>query len=73
MSFRRRGSRGRPVVKITDSWSACCEFEPSTAEDTPLQRRPVHTLNMMKLKRLAFGVVGKLGEGYTRSDFVLVT
>ncbi|GFV37515.1 uncharacterized protein TNCV_127261 [Trichonephila clavipes] len=29
------GVRGSQVVKLTDSWPACHEFEPSTTEDQP--------------------------------------
>ncbi|GFV83338.1 hypothetical protein TNCV_1900641 [Trichonephila clavipes] len=32
---------GNPKVKITNSWSVCPEFEPSTAED-PLCRGAMH-------------------------------
>ncbi|GFX99807.1 hypothetical protein TNCV_258461 [Trichonephila clavipes] len=28
-------SRGSPVAKVTDSWSACHEFEPCATEDQP--------------------------------------
>ncbi|GFW33152.1 hypothetical protein TNCV_2110801 [Trichonephila clavipes] len=34
-SSRLRSGRGSLVVKITDSWSACHELEPSTAKDPP--------------------------------------
>ncbi|GFS84382.1 hypothetical protein TNCV_4605892 [Trichonephila clavipes] len=38
------------VVKVTDSWMACHEFEPCTAEDPPC-RGGRCTLNMKRLKR----------------------
>ncbi|GFY18468.1 RNA-directed DNA polymerase from mobile element jockey [Trichonephila clavipes] len=34
-SFRRCTDRDSLVVKVTDSWRACPEFEPSTAETSP--------------------------------------
>ncbi|GFX17805.1 DUF4817 domain-containing protein [Trichonephila clavipes] len=37
--------RGSLVMKVTDSWPACREFEPSTAEDSPC-RGGRYTLNM---------------------------
>ncbi|GFU14346.1 hypothetical protein TNCV_2916141 [Trichonephila clavipes] len=57
------------MVKITDSWLACHEFESSTAEG--LRVRGWCTLNLWKLKRPHVGVVGKLGEGDARSCVVL--
>ncbi|GFV19138.1 hypothetical protein TNCV_3223561 [Trichonephila clavipes] len=30
-----RSGRGSLVVKVTDSWPACHQFQPSTAEDPP--------------------------------------
>ncbi|GFV73425.1 hypothetical protein TNCV_3389411 [Trichonephila clavipes] len=59
---------GNLVVKITSSWPACHEFEPSTAED-PQWRRC--TLNLSRLKRPPVGILGKLGEA--SSGVVLVT
>ncbi|GFX97527.1 hypothetical protein TNCV_2840871 [Trichonephila clavipes] len=43
-------SHGSLVVKVTDSWHACHEFEPRTTEDPP-HRRGRCTLNMSRLKR----------------------
>ncbi|GFU84770.1 hypothetical protein TNCV_2127111 [Trichonephila clavipes] len=60
------------VVKITDSWPACHEFEPSTAEDPPF-RDGRCALDMSRLKRPPVGGVLKLGEGVTSSGVVLVT
>ncbi|GFV16457.1 hypothetical protein TNCV_1526031 [Trichonephila clavipes] len=44
------GGRGGQVVKITDLWSACHEFEPSTTEDPPcgeaMHVKFVETLNV---------------------------
>ncbi|GFT09323.1 hypothetical protein TNCV_5062071 [Trichonephila clavipes] len=39
-----------PVVKVTDSWPACHEFEPNTTEDPPC-RGDRGSLNVSKLKR----------------------
>ncbi|GFU55092.1 hypothetical protein TNCV_425991 [Trichonephila clavipes] len=33
--IRRRGDHGSLMVKVTDSWLACHEFEPSTDKDPP--------------------------------------
>ncbi|GFS84383.1 hypothetical protein TNCV_4605891 [Trichonephila clavipes] len=44
------------VVKVTDSWMACHEFEPCTAEDPPC-RGGRCTLNMKRLKRPPVGEV----------------
>ncbi|GFV21248.1 hypothetical protein TNCV_183991 [Trichonephila clavipes] len=64
-STERWRGRGSLVVKVMDSWPpASREFKPSTAED-PLCRGGHWTLNIWKLKRPPFGVVGKLGEGIT--------
>ncbi|GFW41247.1 hypothetical protein TNCV_1002401 [Trichonephila clavipes] len=35
INFQIRCGRGSLVVKVTDSWPECHEFEPSTAEDPP--------------------------------------
>ncbi|GFW18296.1 hypothetical protein TNCV_4008351 [Trichonephila clavipes] len=35
---KRKGALGSLVVKVTDSWPACHEFDPSTAEDPPFRR-----------------------------------
>ncbi|GFT31444.1 hypothetical protein TNCV_608641 [Trichonephila clavipes] len=34
--------RGRLVAKVTDSWSACHDFEPSAAEDPPCLERCIN-------------------------------
>ncbi|GFY32583.1 uncharacterized protein TNCV_673381 [Trichonephila clavipes] len=34
-SFKCSSGRGSLVVKVTDLWLACHEFEPSTTEDLP--------------------------------------
>ncbi|GFT77376.1 hypothetical protein TNCV_1470361 [Trichonephila clavipes] len=47
---------GSLVVQVTDSWSACHEFEPVTAENPPCRR----TLSMSRLKRSPVGLVWKL-------------
>ncbi|GFT61998.1 hypothetical protein TNCV_3811741 [Trichonephila clavipes] len=57
-----RGGRVGLVVKMTDSWPACHEFEPNTAEDLPF-REDQCTLNLTRLKRSPIGMVWKLGEG----------
>ncbi|GFW49961.1 RNase H domain-containing protein [Trichonephila clavipes] len=49
------------VVKVTDSWLACHEFEPVTAEDPPYSGGRC-TLNMSQLKRPPVDVVGLLGN-----------
>ncbi|GFV24395.1 hypothetical protein TNCV_2005781 [Trichonephila clavipes] len=41
-------SRSSLVVKVTDSWAACHEFEPSTSEDLRVGERC--TLNLWKLE-----------------------
>ncbi|GFW13129.1 hypothetical protein TNCV_3330611 [Trichonephila clavipes] len=61
------GDRGRLVVKVTDSWPAYREFEPSTAEDPPCIGGRC-TLNVSRLKRPPVGVVRKLGEGNANSE-----
>ncbi|GFX72491.1 hypothetical protein TNCV_4060881 [Trichonephila clavipes] len=59
---------GNLVVKVTDSWVACQEFEPGVHEDPPCRDYRC-TLNRSKLKRLLVGVVWMLGE----EGVVLVT
>ncbi|GFW73644.1 HTH_Tnp_Tc3_2 domain-containing protein [Trichonephila clavipes] len=49
------------MVKVTDSWFACHELEPSTDEN-PQCRGERCTLNMSRLNRPPDGVVWKLGE-----------
>ncbi|GFV76348.1 hypothetical protein TNCV_4413271 [Trichonephila clavipes] len=49
---------GDLVVKFADSWLACHEFDPSTAEDVPCKRSR-SMLSMSRLKRPSVGV-GKL-------------
>ncbi|GFT85568.1 hypothetical protein TNCV_4252951 [Trichonephila clavipes] len=46
---RERDERGSLVIKVTDSWLACHQFEPSTSEDSPY-RGDRCTLNLWKLK-----------------------
>ncbi|GFY02863.1 hypothetical protein TNCV_3507431 [Trichonephila clavipes] len=53
--------RGSLVVKVMDSWLACREYEPCTAEEQSWRRSRCR-LNMSKLKRPPVGVVYKLGE-----------
>ncbi|GFX62570.1 hypothetical protein TNCV_4867331 [Trichonephila clavipes] len=53
---------GSLVVKATDSWPVCHDFEPGTTEDPPC-RRDRYTLNMSMIKRPPIGVVWKLGLG----------
>ncbi|GFW97413.1 hypothetical protein TNCV_4990901 [Trichonephila clavipes] len=58
----KSNSRDSLVVKVTDSWLACHEFEPSTAEGAcSVMQRERCTLNMWKLKCPSIGVVRKLG------------
>ncbi|GFY05689.1 hypothetical protein TNCV_4403561 [Trichonephila clavipes] len=66
-------SRGSLVVKVTDSWPTCHEFEPSVTEDPPREEGGRCTLNVSGLKRTPVGVVWKLGEGVDSSDDVLVS
>ncbi|GFW42183.1 hypothetical protein TNCV_1206391 [Trichonephila clavipes] len=61
-SSEKHGDRESLVVKVTDSWPVCHEFEPGTIEDPPC-RRGRCTLNMLRLKRPSGGVMWKLGEG----------
>ncbi|GFV33294.1 hypothetical protein TNCV_1498161 [Trichonephila clavipes] len=56
-----------PVVKVTDSWQVCHEFEPSTIED-PQCNRGRFTLNKSRFKRPPFDVVCKLGDGGASSQ-----
>ncbi|GFW73069.1 hypothetical protein TNCV_831881 [Trichonephila clavipes] len=56
------------VVKVTDLWPSCHEFEPGTA----MQRGPVR-VKYVELKRPPVGVVWKLGESSASSGVVLVT
>ncbi|GFX40585.1 hypothetical protein TNCV_2373691 [Trichonephila clavipes] len=52
------GSHDSLVVKVTDSWPACREFEPSTVEDPPCR---TGTFNMSRHER-PVNEVWKLGE-----------
>ncbi|GFU70415.1 hypothetical protein TNCV_3442321 [Trichonephila clavipes] len=61
--------RGSLVVKVTDSWPACHEFELCTAEDQQCTEGRC-TLNKSRLKRPP---VVHAGEGDTNSSVVLVT
>ncbi|GFT46474.1 hypothetical protein TNCV_3219701 [Trichonephila clavipes] len=56
-----RDAGGTLVVIVTDSWHACHELDPCTAEDPPY-RGGRYTLNMSSLKRPPAGVVRKLTE-----------
>ncbi|GFY04429.1 uncharacterized protein TNCV_4415171 [Trichonephila clavipes] len=59
-SYRGRGSL---VVKVTDSWSTCHEFEPNTAEDPPC-RGAMHVKSVESSNVLPFvwcGVVVRRG------------
>ncbi|GFW75850.1 histone-lysine N-methyltransferase SETMAR [Trichonephila clavipes] len=44
-------SRGSLVVKVTDSWTKCHEFEPSTVEEPPCE-------NASQVAEIANGVYG---------------
>ncbi|GFU17333.1 hypothetical protein TNCV_591421 [Trichonephila clavipes] len=46
---------------VINSWPACHEFDPSTAEDPQCRGRC--TKNLLMLKRSPVGVVWKLGKG----------
>ncbi|GFU40567.1 hypothetical protein TNCV_3229671 [Trichonephila clavipes] len=50
------------MVKATDSWLECHEFETCAAEDPPC-RGGRCKLNLLRLKLHPVGVVWKLGEG----------
>ncbi|GFS84099.1 hypothetical protein TNCV_2364911 [Trichonephila clavipes] len=52
---------GSLVVKVTDSWLACLEFEPSTAENPPCRGGRCKS-NLPWLKRPPVDVKGKLEE-----------
>ncbi|GFX32675.1 hypothetical protein TNCV_888131 [Trichonephila clavipes] len=60
------------MVKVTDSWLMCHEFEPSAAEDLPC-RGGRCSLNLSRLKRPPVGVVWKLGEEIIESITSLIT
>ncbi|GFV49397.1 hypothetical protein TNCV_1265261, partial [Trichonephila clavipes] len=49
------------VVKVTDSWLACHELEPSSVEDLRY-RKGRWTSNLSMLKRRSVSVVWKLEE-----------
>ncbi|GFS55502.1 hypothetical protein TNCV_1627491, partial [Trichonephila clavipes] len=55
-----QGGRGSLVVKVMDSWAACHEFKPNTAEDSPcrgaMHVKFVESSNVLPL-------VWELGEG----------
>ncbi|GFY19762.1 transposable element Tcb1 transposase [Trichonephila clavipes] len=53
--------RSSLVSKVTDSWLACHEFEPSNNKDPPCKEGHC-TLNLSMLKRPPVGVAWKLGE-----------
>ncbi|GFT51213.1 hypothetical protein TNCV_5036481 [Trichonephila clavipes] len=55
------GGRGSLVVKVTDSWPPCHEFDPRTAKDPPC-RGAMH-VNCRELKLPLVGVVWYLGYG----------
>ncbi|GFV92320.1 hypothetical protein TNCV_3949301 [Trichonephila clavipes] len=57
--------RGSP-----DSWTACHEFEPSTADDPPCRGSRCE-LNVSRLKCPPVGVMWKLGQGVASSRVVL--
>ncbi|GFW43510.1 hypothetical protein TNCV_4768631 [Trichonephila clavipes] len=59
--FNRPGDRGNLVVNGTNTWQACQEFEPSTAED-PSFRGGLRTLSTSRLKCFPMGVVRKQRE-----------
>ncbi|GFV71068.1 hypothetical protein TNCV_3703901 [Trichonephila clavipes] len=48
-----RGDHSSLVAKVTDSWQACHEFEPSSAEDSPCREamhlKSVESLNVHRL------------------------
>ncbi|GFT17531.1 hypothetical protein TNCV_4807711 [Trichonephila clavipes] len=65
------GGRGSLVAKVTDSWAACCEFEPSAAEDPPCRKRcTLHLLGAQASPGWRCVVVRR---GGTSSGFILVT
>ncbi|GFV54446.1 hypothetical protein TNCV_2865301 [Trichonephila clavipes] len=57
---KQHGGRVCLVVKVTDSWLACHEFQPSTAENPTCRGRG--------LKCHPVGVMWKLGEEGNSSD-----
>ncbi|GFX03779.1 ATP-dependent DNA helicase [Trichonephila clavipes] len=65
-------SRGSLVVKVTISWPACHEFEPSATENPPC-RESRCTLNLGRLKRPLIDTVEKLGEDNANSGVVIVS
>ncbi|GFU83973.1 uncharacterized protein TNCV_560991 [Trichonephila clavipes] len=58
--FRVLARHGSLVVKVTDSWPACQEFEPSTAENPPC-RGATHIKSVERSNVLP--LVWQLGEG----------
>ncbi|GFV45034.1 hypothetical protein TNCV_907811 [Trichonephila clavipes] len=66
----RRGC-GSLVVKITDSWPACHDFEPSTAEDTPC-RGAVH-IKSVDAQTSSHWCGVEVTRGGSSSGVVLVT
>ncbi|GFW97886.1 hypothetical protein TNCV_1426491 [Trichonephila clavipes] len=61
-SPRKQSGHGSLVVKLTNSWPACQEFEPGTAEE-PLRREENRcTLTLSRLKHPFVGVVWKSAQ-----------
>ncbi|GFT70257.1 hypothetical protein TNCV_3457011 [Trichonephila clavipes] len=58
--------RSSLVLKVTDSWLVCHEFDPGTAKDPPC-RGSRCTLNISRFKHSPVGVVWKLGERMSSS------
>ncbi|GFY26537.1 hypothetical protein TNCV_2878671 [Trichonephila clavipes] len=71
VAFETEIGHGSLVVKITNSWLTCHEFEPSAAED-PSCLGGQCTSNLSRLHTPSIGVVWK-SEGSASSGAVLVT
>ncbi|GFU57080.1 hypothetical protein TNCV_1779451 [Trichonephila clavipes] len=71
MEIQDCGIRGRLMVKVTDSWPAYHECEPSTTEDTPCREAMDAKSVDSKTSSLWCGVVVR--KGGASSGVVLLT
>ncbi|GFS59920.1 hypothetical protein TNCV_3957191 [Trichonephila clavipes] len=66
LTSRRACGRDNRVIKVTDSWPACHEFEPSTAEDTPC-KGAMHVKSVeTQTSSCSCGGVAGLGLAYAK-------
>ncbi|GFY02507.1 uncharacterized protein TNCV_3503881 [Trichonephila clavipes] len=61
------------MVKVTVSWLACHEIEPSATENWLCSGDPLNVKSVQAHKRSPVGMVRKLGDESTDSSIVLVT